>query len=59
MFDEVFGGINFGHGVDDKKKCPCGCTCVCYQGEEERVSNTNSRAATIKASELATDPNPN
>jgi len=59
MFDEVFGGISFGDLASDKKKCPCGCVCVCYGGEEDRVANTNSRASTIKATELAADPNPN
>lgn len=59
MFDEVFGGINFGHLTDKRKTCPCGCTCLCYEGEEDRVANTSSRVATIKASDLAADPNPN
>ncbi|MGB2697394.1 MAG: hypothetical protein WBD28_05985 [Candidatus Zixiibacteriota bacterium] len=58
MFDEVFGGINFGAHTD-KRKCPCGCTCLCWNGEEERVSNTNSRATTVHASEYAQDPTPN
>ncbi len=55
MFDEVFGGINFGAHID-KKKCPCGCTCLCWNGEEERVSNTNSRTSIVYGAEVAVEP---
>lgn len=57
MFDEVFGGINFGDLLE-KSYCPCGCTCLCYENEAERVANTNARVATVKASDLKTDPSP-
>jgi hypothetical protein len=58
MFDEVFGGANFGGLYDNKGRCPCGCTCLCWNGEEERVSNTNSRASTVHASDYETNPIP-
>jgi len=55
MFEEVFGGIDIG-AIDDKKKCPCGCVCMCWEGEEQRVSNTNSRTSTVHAGSFATTP---
>ena len=55
MFDEVFGGINFGTNID-KKKCPCGCTCTCFNGEEDRVSTTNSRTSIVYSAEVAVEP---
>lgn len=55
MFDEVFGSIDLG-AHSDKTKCPCGCVCLCWNGEEERVSNTNSRASTVRAGQYATTP---
>ena len=55
MFDEVFGGLNLGAAID-KSKCPCGCACGCWEGEEERVSNTNSQASTVYAGSFATTP---
>lgn len=58
MFDEVFGGMNFGGLSDKEPRCPCGCTCICWEGEEERVSTTNSKANTVHASEFTTNPIP-
>lgn len=55
MFEEVFGRIDLG-ASSDEKKCCCGGVCLCWEGEEERVSNANSRVSPVFAGKYATAP---